>query len=289
MSVSTDFFSLLRVRALLGRTFADAEEVRGRDKVVVLRHGVWRRHLEGIPTSSARQSHSVTRSSKSSGCCQRISASSPGRLLDAAHLCAHPLGERAAGAVPERHRAPRAGRHVGRGAVRTGYPRASTGRAAPQQRRVGRRSLPPSARTSPTATVYRCSYSWEQWRSFCSSPAAISPTCCCCAWPPAETAVRAALGAGQWRLIRPFLMEGAILAALGTAAGLLVASGSLATDPTFRAQRATARRGRRARRIDPDIHPRAVDPRGAARERGAGAPPRRRPDLDAQKSWVVQH
>ena len=49
MSVSSGFFSLLRVKALHGRTFADAEEVRGRDKVVVLSHGLWRRSLGGSP------------------------------------------------------------------------------------------------------------------------------------------------------------------------------------------------------------------------------------------------
>lgn len=45
----------------------------------------------------------------------------------------------------------------------------------------------------------------------------------------AEVAIRASIGAGRWRLARQFFVESALIAAVGTAAGLVVARWSLAT------------------------------------------------------------
>jgi ABC-type antimicrobial peptide transport system permease subunit len=44
-----------------------------------------------------------------------------------------------------------------------------------------------------------------------------------------EVAIRAAIGAGRWRLSRQFLVESALIAAIGGAAGLVVARWGLAT------------------------------------------------------------
>ena len=44
-----NFFSLLGVRALLGRTFAPGEDQEGRDQVVVLSYPLWRSHYAGDP------------------------------------------------------------------------------------------------------------------------------------------------------------------------------------------------------------------------------------------------
>ena len=46
-AVSSPFFDLLRVRPMLGRTFAPGEDLFGRNRVVVLGHGIWRQRFGG--------------------------------------------------------------------------------------------------------------------------------------------------------------------------------------------------------------------------------------------------
>ena len=47
--VSSDFFSVLRTNAMLGRTFTPDEEQPGRDQVVVIGHGLWQRAFGANP------------------------------------------------------------------------------------------------------------------------------------------------------------------------------------------------------------------------------------------------
>jgi hypothetical protein len=47
--VPADFFRVFRIAPRLGRTFADEEETRGRDQVVVLGEGLWRRRFGADP------------------------------------------------------------------------------------------------------------------------------------------------------------------------------------------------------------------------------------------------
>jgi len=49
MSVEADYFALLGVRPLLGRTFAEGEDAAGRNGVAVLTHGFWQRQFAGDP------------------------------------------------------------------------------------------------------------------------------------------------------------------------------------------------------------------------------------------------
>ena len=48
-SVSAEFFEVLRIAPLFGRTFTREEELEGRHRVAVLSHGFWMRHFGGDP------------------------------------------------------------------------------------------------------------------------------------------------------------------------------------------------------------------------------------------------
>ena len=47
MPVEADYFTVLGVRPLLGRTFAEGEDAGGRNRVAVLSHGFWQRQFAG--------------------------------------------------------------------------------------------------------------------------------------------------------------------------------------------------------------------------------------------------
>ena len=53
-TVSSDFFSVLRTQPFKGRSFSPDEEQQGRDQVVVLGHGLWRRAFGGDPNLVGR-------------------------------------------------------------------------------------------------------------------------------------------------------------------------------------------------------------------------------------------
>jgi len=46
-AVSANFFQMIRVQPVIGRAFQPAEETRGRDRVVILSHQLWRRRFDG--------------------------------------------------------------------------------------------------------------------------------------------------------------------------------------------------------------------------------------------------
>jgi putative ABC transport system permease protein len=50
VQATADFFQILGASAALGRTFGPGEDVAGRDHVLVLSDGFWRRHFGGDPT-----------------------------------------------------------------------------------------------------------------------------------------------------------------------------------------------------------------------------------------------
>ena len=53
----TNMFGLLGVEPILGRTFSEEEGVSGRDQVVVLSEGFWRRYLDADPAALGRALH----------------------------------------------------------------------------------------------------------------------------------------------------------------------------------------------------------------------------------------
>src|ERR1044072_2996293 len=52
--VTADFFSLLRVSPLMGRTFLPDEDKPGKQSVVVVSHGFWQRNLNSDPNAIGR-------------------------------------------------------------------------------------------------------------------------------------------------------------------------------------------------------------------------------------------
>lgn len=46
-AVSANFFQMIGVQPVIGRAFQPAEETRGRDRVVILSHQLWRRRFDG--------------------------------------------------------------------------------------------------------------------------------------------------------------------------------------------------------------------------------------------------
>src|SRR5262249_30031043 len=52
--VTASFFEVLRAKPMLGALFTSANEIAGSDRVVVVSHGFWRRHLGGDPAAIGR-------------------------------------------------------------------------------------------------------------------------------------------------------------------------------------------------------------------------------------------
>ena len=52
--VSPNFFDVLGIKPVLGRTFVETDDDEGADAVLVLGHAYWRTKFGGDPTSSAR-------------------------------------------------------------------------------------------------------------------------------------------------------------------------------------------------------------------------------------------
>ena len=66
LRVTASFFEVLGIPPMLGRTFLKEEEIAGRDRVVVLSHGVWTRRYAADRPSSAGRSWSTARRTWSS-------------------------------------------------------------------------------------------------------------------------------------------------------------------------------------------------------------------------------
>ena len=179
MRTEANFFGVLGVRPLLGRTFTRGESASGGAKVAVLSYGFWQRHFGGDPACRGQAGRARLRALHGRRRHARLVQLSEGhRGLDAArHVGEEPRVPRIA-QLPGR-RAPQARREQRPGAGGPDDDRHPAREAVPEQQREDRRGDGPdegAAHARPRAS--RCSSCSAPSRSCCSSPARTSPTCC---------------------------------------------------------------------------------------------------------------
>jgi hypothetical protein len=69
--VTSGMFRMLEAQPVLGRDFLAEEDETGREKVVLISEGLWRRRFGSTPTASARHLNSAVKTSPSSELCRR--------------------------------------------------------------------------------------------------------------------------------------------------------------------------------------------------------------------------
>ena len=227
LAVSAPFFDMLGVRPLLGRTFTDGDDLFGRDRVVVLGHALWQQRFGGRADVVGR---TIT---LNGGAFQVIG------VLPATAAFPHteaqifyPLVLVVPGREPSRT-------SHGLGVYARLQPGVSFEQARAEMDRIGKdleRTYPQLSRghgahvtrltEEITGPVERTLMVLMAAVGFILLIACINVTNLLLAKAAGrrrEMAVRAAIGAGRLRLVRQVLVECAVLALAGGAAGLLLA------------------------------------------------------------------
>ena len=226
-SVTASFFDVFGVRALHGRTFAAGEDTTGRNRVVVLEHGLWQQRFGGDPSivGSTIQLNDIPN--------QVIGVLPPDARF--------PIGEARLFVPvvlqPTPERPPRASHYL------TVVARLKPGVAIEQARaemdRIGRdleAQYPDLSRGHGSHVVPLAPEMVKGVRSMLLVLSAAVAFIMLIAWINVtnlllastagrnrEMAVRAAIGAGRTRLLRQMLVETSLLATIGGVAGMLVA------------------------------------------------------------------
>ena len=293
--VGADFFDVLGVKPMLGRGFLPVEERPGGPHVTVLGYALWQRRFGGDPT--IRRTHGDVRqrrATRSSASCRASSGSR--RTSDCGfRWCSPP-------ATSVRNQ--RGAHYIGAiGPIEARGDRRPGDRRSRGDRTVDRAAVP-RARSAATASgrapifdaivgdVRRPLLMLLGAVAFVLLIACVNVSNLLLARSTTrrtEIALRSALGAGRWRIVRQLLAESVLLSLAGGVAGVLLATWGVRVLSNLSAAGPAARRERRResqcaalqpRRIGADRRPVRRDARDVCRVTGSrgvpqGRPPRR--------------
>ncbi len=229
--VTEDFFKIVGVSPILGRDFTAEDNKPGAEKVTILGHEIWQRDFSGDPTSLAKTFGSTARPPPSSGSC-RPTLNFP---LASSFGCRCTTSFRPNRAAISR--ATRSGRRSWAGSRTVSalirQTRSLSASPAVSRRRIRKPTALSSRPASSPFSTLSLDRSCARPFGRCSAAVVLVLLIACvnvmnmqfgrAALRAKELAIRGALGATRWRLVRQMLTETLLVAMLGAVAGVLLA------------------------------------------------------------------
>ena len=230
MQVGDGYFAVMKGKPLLGRTFTPEEQIDGQDRVIVLSYGLWQRRFSGDPAAVGKTIDLSGRPYTVVGVMGQAFASLPPSLVDFNAEFYRPVAEK----YDDQDRSSRHLRAIARL-----KPAASVGQAQSELTTIASRLEAAHPATNSAyglraVTIGEDTVGGLRPSLLMIQAAVLFVLLIACANVAnmflaratdrrRETAIRAALGAGRWRIARQFLTESALLAVAGGACGLALA------------------------------------------------------------------